>query len=283
VSGWADVIGDWRARLHSLPLNAWTLERFGLTPQKIRARVRHPTSGGVLCVSLPKAGTHLLERAVCLHPGLHRKLLPTVAPVTLRRWNGLDGLLGRMRPGEVVVGHLPYEERYATALAGSNVRALFVIRDPRDVVLSQVHYTTSFVRHRFHQAFAERSDLRDRIRLAVVGDDERGIPSIATRLDRYAGWLTTECHVVRFEDLVGSAGGGDDETQYRTVSSIYDYVSAASDERLIREVCDRLFSRDSPTFRRGAIGQWRDAFDADLTALFGRVVGDRLERFGYDA
>jgi hypothetical protein len=283
VSPRTPIVGDWRARLHSLPLNAWTLERFGLTPRKLWDRASHPRAAGVLCVSLPKAGTHLLERAVCLHPDLHRKLLPTIAPVSLKRWDGFDGLLRRIRPGEVVVAHLPFEPAYADALTRSGVRALFVIRDPRDVVLSQVHYTTSFERHRFHEAFAERSSVRDRIRLGITGDPDRGIPSIAERLDRYAGWLDSGCLVVRFEDLVGAGGGGDADVQLRTVSSIYRYLDVDADERLVREISHRLFSSDSPTFRRGAIGQWHDDFDPELTALFDREVGDRLERYGYTA
>jgi len=50
--------------------HAWTFRRFGLSPRKLVARIGNRTEPPILCVSLPKAGTHLLERALCLHPRL---------------------------------------------------------------------------------------------------------------------------------------------------------------------------------------------------------------------
>jgi sulfotransferase 6B1 len=104
---------------------------------------------------------------------------------------------------------------------------------------------------------------------------------IAERLDRYAGWLTSGCLVVRFEDLVGSAGGGDDDSQHAAVSGIYRYLGLEDDDALVRSVCGRLFSSDSPTFRRGSIGGWRDAFDDELEAIFERSVTGHWEPYGY--
>ena len=40
----------------------WTLERFGFTPAKLARRAAPGKGPKVFCVSVPKAGTHLLER-----------------------------------------------------------------------------------------------------------------------------------------------------------------------------------------------------------------------------
>ena len=42
----------------------WTAQRFGLTPRKLAGRAARAGVPRVLVVSLPKAGTHLVERAV---------------------------------------------------------------------------------------------------------------------------------------------------------------------------------------------------------------------------
>lgn len=57
---------------------AWDFERFGLTPSKLLARVNNSNSPKIFITSIPKCGTHLLERAVCLLPRYFRKSLPTI-------------------------------------------------------------------------------------------------------------------------------------------------------------------------------------------------------------
>jgi hypothetical protein len=277
------TISGWKARAASLPRNVWTLERFGLTPAKLRYRVvPDRRSPRVLSVSLPKAGTHLLERAVCLHPRLYRKLLPTVWPEGLvDRWGGLPGLLQTLSPGQVAIAHLPFHEDYAAALHASRTNALFLIRDPRDIVLSQAHYAVKHPEHPFHRAFARAPDVRGRIAVAIDGDEEAGLESIAQRLDRYEGWLHGAALVVRFEDLIGRDGGGDRDRQRGVIEDVYRHLGVDASPRLIDRTCDRLFSSDSPTFRRGAIGGWRTQMDDELLTRFRAAVGDRAARYGY--
>lgn len=268
------------ALVESLPRNAWTLERFGLTPRKLRYRVANSGAPRVFTVSVPKAGTHLLERALCLHPRLHRKLLPTVSEGNIGRFNGLDGLLAKLRPGQVVASHLRFKPGYPAILDSQGARGIFLIRDPHDIVVSQVHYVSKRADHRHHDVFAKLPDMKARLRVAIAGDPEQHVSSIGERLDFFAGWLDT-CLVVRFEDLVGPKGGGDLDRQMAAVASLYDALSMDPDDDTVASICDRLFSSDSPTFRQGAIGGWRDFFDPALEALFDETVGDRILAYGY--
>ena len=80
----------------------------------------------------------------------------------------------------------------------------------------------------------------------------------------------------------GSGGGGDDAAQERTVRELYGYLGLEADDARVGATCRQLFSSDSPTFRKGAIGQWRDQFDDELEALFARSVGDRMQKYGYE-
>jgi sulfotransferase 6B1 len=254
----------------------WTAERFGLTPRKLATRVAGAGLPRVLVVSLPKAGTHLVERAVCLHPRLYRRFLPTLNPENVGE-DGLAGVLRAHRPGQVVVAHLPFDPAYRELLA--DVTTLFVVRDPRDMAVSLAHYIESRGDHPLHFAYSERPDERSRIELAILGDAEARppAPSLESLLAGFAGWLDSGALVVRFEDLIGARGGGDDATQAQTIRAVYDRLGLDVPPRLT----ERLFSNASPTFRKGQIGGWRESFDADLEALFEREVGKWMEVYGY--
>jgi hypothetical protein len=274
------TLDEFFARLESVPWDAWTLRRFGLTPDKLRYRLRNVGMPKVLCVSLPKSGTHLVERALCLHPRLYRSLRPTVAP-GMRTWDGLDEALRRLRPGALLVAHLPHDASYGRILARRGARAICTIRDPRDVVLSQVHFIMGRRFHPHHARFAELRTLSQRLELAIRGDEGATIPSIRERLERYAGWLDGSSHVVRFEDLVGPKGGGDLDVQRRSVSDLYVYLGIDVSPDHVERVCGNLFSTSSPTFRRGAIGQWRERFPPHIKELFVVEAGPVMDRYGY--
>jgi hypothetical protein len=71
--------------------------------------------------------------------------------------------------------------------------------------------------------------------------------------------------------------------QLETLRGIYDHIGVEADATLVKHIRDRLFSSRSPTFRRGAIGQWRTAFDDETAALFEREAGSLLPLLGYSA
>ena len=269
----------------SVPLDRWTFERFGLTPSKLARRATDRSAPRVFCVSIPKAGTHLLERALCLHPRMYRKLVPTVSDENIAKLGGFEKLLRRIRPGEVVASHLRFESAYPDTLRRSGVAGVFLVRDPHDIVVSQVHYVSKRADHRLHDAFAEREDVREKLRLAITGDRDRGAPSIGERLDYFAGWLDAGCLVLRFEDLVGPGGGGDAKRQRASIASLLRHcglgAQAGETDATVEAIAKELFSSESPTFRKGSAGGWRSAFDPELEALFDEVVGDRAAPYGY--
>jgi sulfotransferase family protein len=253
----------------------WTAERFGLTPRKLAARAGSARLPRVLVVSLPKAGTHLVERAACLHPQLHRRLRRTLNPENMQ--DGLHAALGELRPGQVALAHIPFDPSYSGLL--EDVKTLFVIRDPRDIAVSLAHYIGGRGDHPLHFAYSERPDERSRIELAILGDAEARppAPSLESLLSGFSGWLDSGALVVRFEELIGARGGGDDGVQQRTLRALYGHLGLELPPRL----SERLFSSASPTFRKGRIGQWRESFDPDLEALFDRAAGAWMEVYGY--
>jgi len=261
--------------------HAWTLRRFGLSPHKLAARLGNRLEPPILCVSLPKAGTHLLERALCLHPRLYRRLLPTLNPNNIDRWGGLGPLSERLRPGQILISHLHFRPEYPLLLQRANVRSVFLVRDPRDILVSLAFYVPANPAHHLHDLFAALPNTHDRIRLGITGDSTGRLPPLRERLLAFSGWLDAGGLVVRYESLIGGPGGGDSETQRATLVALYEAVGAPAGDALVDEVCARLFSRASPTFRQGTTGQWRQQFTPDLRALLEAEAGAELKRYGY--
>lgn len=269
----------------ALPTRArawWTLERFGFTPRKLLGRLGHAPGPKIACISIPKAGTHLLERAICLHPRLHRPLIRTLISRDVGGRRGLDTILESLSPWQVLITHFRYSEAFSDCLERHGVRGLFLQRDPRDIAVSQAHYVVKNPAHPHHDLFRSLPDTRERIKLAIRGDRSAGVESIAQRLASFVGWLDTGCLVVRFEDLVGPRGNGTAEKQRETVEAIYRHIGVEPTEPLIEHVTSHLFSDVSPTFRKGGTNQWREAFDDEIKALFKEAAGGTLLRFGYE-
>lgn len=260
----------------------WTLERFGLTPGKLSLRVRRGVGPRVFCVSIPKAGTHLLERALCLHPLLYRKLIPTVTRANLGKWGGFEPLLERLHRGQVIMAHLPFEPRYPDILGSQGVPFVFLIRDPRDIAVSHLFNISGDEDHRLHQVFKRIPGISARLKLVIEGNAELKLPSIDERMQRFSGWLESGGLMVRFEDLIGIAGGGDPEAQRATLLSLYGHLGLDAGEELAASIGGQLFSSRSPTFRKGATGQWRSYFDPATKAIFNAAAGRHLIGYGYE-
>jgi len=260
----------------------WTVRRFGLTPHGLRQRLLPAGRGRpVFCVSIPKSGTHLLERALCLHPDLYRRLLPTLHPFNVARHGGLEHVLARTRPHQILVTHLYATPDTVAAVRASGAAALFMQRDPRDVLLSLVFYAGSVPKHPLHRPLAALPDVKHRLLLLIRGDRGAGIPSVGERLDAFTGWMSEDILPVRFEDLIGARGAGDAALQTRVLRRIWEHAGVPVAEARLQRAAGLLHHRSSPTFRKGAIGQWREHFDDEVAAAFDDAAGPGMRQLGY--
>ena len=135
-----------------------------------------------------------------------------------------------------------YTQGGLQAATERDVRTLFMIRDPRDIVLSQASYIYREKRHPRHALFAGIADEGERIALAIRGSDDHGLPSVGRRLREYAGWLTSGALVLRFEDLVGPRGGGDAVAQARALESLYAFLGIELPDDVVAHVREGIFS-----------------------------------------
>jgi hypothetical protein len=252
----------------------------------------------VLANSIPKSGTHLLtqllsgvpdlkfsgvhlsDRAFCadrdqLGDGLGAVDLPAFVR-----------LISRTRDGQYLTGHVRALPGVPETLREQGFRTLFMIRDPRDVVVSLAFYLSSTPKLHAYEWFSRMSGPEERIMAAITGLPAREgkpvVTSVGHRLSFYRGWLEdpSTC-VIRFEDLVGPSGGGTEQAQRQSVRRVLVHCDRDSSEELVGQLAAAAFARHTTTFRRGTIGDWRNHLTEEHLAAFDDVAPGLLEVYGY--
>ena len=156
----------------------WNAERFGFTPAKLKFRMSNAGMPRIVCISIPKAGTHLIERVLCKHPRLYRPLIKTIDEANTTE-DTFNELISRLRPGQIVFSHLFYTPGRERLLKENGVHCIFIVRDLRDIVVSEANYLSSTPGHIYHAAFADAQSTKDRVLRSLQGNKQQKLPSMA--------------------------------------------------------------------------------------------------------
>jgi len=242
--------------------------------------------------AMPKSGSHLLLQI--LH-GIYavapfRYVAPD--PIRMITAEGRQRSAGELRrdlrkihSGAITWGYLRSCPEYISWFAEhANIIQYFIYRDPRDSIVSNAFYAVDIHQgHAQHEYFSSIS-MEERIKVSIMGRDEAGLlylPTIREHYERYIGWLDCDFVLsIRFEDLIQNRG--------ESLTLILNHlerngvtIPTARDKALdvIREA---IQPRNSPTFRKGQAGGWRDHFTEANKQQFKTVAGDLLIRLGYE-
>lgn len=267
----------------------WRLRRSGVARLWGRAELaRMPI---VIGNAMPKSGSHLLIQVLL---GL-TKIGPFVDPgfPPLNRSAGNRNLpvdavvdnLHHLGPGDIAYCYLHAREPYLTELTRPGVAALFIYRDPRDLIVSHIFYATQIhPGHGMHAYYTEKlSTMEQRISAATKGVQESGaqLSPILTKYKNYLGWLDQPSVLsLRFEDLILDRPAA--------IGRILDHMAAHGfvlqppREQAIEALSAAVAPRASGTFRRGQPGEWREHFTAKNKHVFKTTTGDLLRRLGYE-
>ena len=130
--------------------------------------------------SFPKSGTHLLTQVLqgfprfsaprltagC-QPSSPSRAIPDARAAPARSSHDLQRLL----PGDIAYGHLHALPEVVEFLSQAGMAAYFILRDPRDVVISHVHYVTEMepdhIHHRYYTQ--ELHSFDERLRTSILG------------------------------------------------------------------------------------------------------------------
>ncbi len=243
--------------------------------------------------SFPKSGTHLLTQILegfarfgpAVDAGLPAVLTYESATGRERTPAEIAADLRRLRPGDIGYGHVHALPETVPLLCRPGVATWFIVRDPRDVVVSHVHYVTDMAPGHVHHAYyCSLPDFESRLRVSILGlpDAEVPFPDISQRFAPYRGWLEQpEVSLLHFEDFL--------QGRRAALGAVLDHaVRRGFPLKIPREEAISLLEaainpEKSPTFRSGKAGGWRESFTPETTALFKDVAGDLLIALGYES
>lgn len=268
--------------------------------------------------SFPKSGTNLVEKLLRLVGirmagksiamssvlGRYETIKKLTRTISFNSWAVPIGLevpvsvtaswlkeyIDSLSPGQYMTGHAAYSDYLESLLSIHSICVLQVVRDPRAILSSMAKYVVEDINawYPFHQYF-KSLDTRSSIRLFILGGPVpvRGFyySGIHQIILRQIGWFESkQALVVRFEDLIGEKGGGNDATQKATIRRIVEFIGLSGEFRDhdFRAIQEKLFG-GTPTFRQGRIDNWRESFDDELEELLLRELQGIPEmiRLGY--
>ncbi|MDB9450216.1 sulfotransferase domain-containing protein [Dolichospermum circinale] len=254
----------------------------------------------LLINSLPKSGTHLLAKAVEIlgykehfEPGeitetplffnygeVKKRLehqtesdqkisIGALTPcyvdsATFRHW------LTLISPKQYILGHIPWTPLLMPILSELNYQQVFIIRDPRAVVVSLIPFVLDTGkmpgRHFLEDDFSlmsptQRLDFILEGGYAVKAGVE--IKNFAEVYRSMLAWRNEEnCLFIHFEDLVGEQGGGTKERQEAVVYKICSYLDIPFDDTILSQLSE-IYNPGARTFRTGKIDGWKSSMNAE--------------------
>lgn len=243
--------------------------------------------------SFPKSGTHLLTQVLHgftrLGPAVNSGLPAIVSFQGDSGWaRSVDQILRdlrRLHPGDIAYGHLHAGPEVVSFLSQPDFATYFLMRDPRDVVVSHVHYVTELApRHAHYHYYTQvLQNFGQRLEASIMGrpDWSAPFPDVGERFRPYLGWLeSSDVLTLRYEDFVNDRSIALGKILDFSISR--GFPLEGDRDQAIRILETAIDPQNSPTFRRGITGGWRDHFTADHKAMFKNVAGELLIRLGYE-
>jgi hypothetical protein len=267
------------------------LQRYQGKLKKILVSKDLTNKSAILVNSFPKSGTHLLKQV--FEPlGFDDYLQhPSSLPSFPHRINNVKSDIAKIKrvvQNELMCAHFFARDELIEYISRINIVHFFIYRDPRDVVLSEVHYLTEMNKHHaLHKFFKNIKTEEERIKFAMMGNDyldtRLPFPNIKERVLWYKEWIKNKnCFCIKFEDLVNPI------TQDEIIKQIILHlIDSKALKMTLKEGRALAFNGINPnkshTYRvGGGKNKWKSKFTDEHKQLFKSVAGDLLIDLGYE-
>lgn len=223
----------------------------------------------IFLVSIPKCGTHLLEKYMFSLIARHG------------RWNDKNSITEEDLYANIteffLISHSICTEKEVAFVTDNNMLGAFIYRDPRDQIISMIHYIKKNPKY-FARDFLH-INVKDMTLDQLIYVCIDMLPSMY--VNRLA-WITSpRVYTTTFEKLIGSRGGGSDEQQFEEFRNIAHHFNIILTDQQIVEKAKNLFG-GTWTFREGKIGSWKHYFTEEHKKYFKARANRLLIDLGYE-
>jgi hypothetical protein len=232
-----------------------------------------------------KTGTHLLTKTLELL--VNKKTRNCWTTYTPARKYLLEELeLAKQENAFLQIHALPTPEVIHTLLE-HQYRVIFLMRDPRDVIISLLFYIEkgwALGPLRLNFPYGNLT-IEEKLDELITGQ-RYGLSAPKKIIGNRMAWLNEDpafVYTVHFENLVGPKGGGNLESQIDEIKQIIQHLGLIKTPEEILEISKNLFGTPGEkTFRQGKIGSWREFFKPYHIEAFKVHFGSELIQLGYE-
>eukprot|EP01008_Symbiontida_sp_HLA12_P000712 NODE_1720_length_558_cov_1.549425_g1706_i0.p1 GENE.NODE_1720_length_558_cov_1.549425_g1706_i0~~NODE_1720_length_558_cov_1.549425_g1706_i0.p1 ORF type:complete len:176 (+),score=52.93 NODE_1720_length_558_cov_1.549425_g1706_i0:3-530(+) len=173
-------------------------------------------------------------------------------------------------------------------LQALNYRHLFMIRDPRAALSSQLTFILDSGKmpadHFLKEDFKEMSRA-DQLHFLLKGGYAKKagveIKSFAKVYRSMLPWREEpECLLIRFEDLIGEKGGGSRSGQRNAVRRIAAHLGISQDAA--EAAFGKIYDPNARTFSSGKIDGWKTSMEPGLIHLLSEACEPLCREAGYE-
>lgn len=249
----------------------------------------------VVCVTVPKAGTHLLIKCITLmnidgitydyntekNPQVRKQR--KMEKITLEEYadRAFSRLFKRMdrKQRRSFLVHLPFTTKHKAFFDENTVANFLMMRDPRDQLISVAATSLKDPTNRevgLKETLLELLDGNQKLTPwwpRHRGSDLVWSVGIVNFYRAFLKWANEpNFYVVHFEKLIGPQGGGTVQEQRQEIKNIGRHLGVTLTEAQVDHVVQNLFG-GTLTFKKGQGKAWKKYFTPDVTEAFKKVPG----------
>jgi hypothetical protein len=237
--------------------------------------------------AIPKCGTHYIQRTIHLMTN----------QVIINRNINIPKLEEACLNNQILRSFQPYHTDLFNTLKDANHKVISMIRDPRDALISHVFYMRNFPKNpngdnNKRDFFTVGPDfdnlsLEDQITALIVGNEHA--QSYIDFYKQRIGWaLNPKVLTIKYEDLLGKAGGGNEKIKRAKVLEMAHFIRLNLNDEQFEKVIEQMYvdfgndNADGKVFERSTTGNWRTFLNHEHVKLLKKKLGKELISLGYE-
>lgn len=177
--------------------------------------------------------------------------------------------------------HAPYSKDLESVIKARKGVVFFVLRDPRDFVISLWNHLNKFDNDFIDQEWWYALPKDQQITHLIIGTD--WFNSASTIVKEFIAWRHSPiCCTLRYEQLMGPSGGKFGIAEQKIeLQKIPRALNIHLDDATLLQYFKEVHGQGY-TFNGGRVGRWKDHFTEEHKTLFKQVLGNELIELGYE-